>query len=79
MDYTHLIAFGVGMISAVLKDIIQVMIFNKQMNKLKKTDMQDEMDKMMEMSKKLSEGFALNEHEDKDSSNIESYYKGYYS
>lgn len=79
MDYTHLIAFGVGMISAVLKDLIQVAIFNRQMKRLGTIDSQDDMDKMMEMSNKMADGFALNEHEDKDSSKIESYYKGYYS
>lgn len=79
MDLTHLIAFGIGMSAAVLKDLLQVFIFNRQMKSLGTQDYEHEMDRMMKATDELNKSFAPNTPQAEDNPERGQDYRGYYS
>lgn len=80
LDIFHLVAFGIGFVVSVSKDILQQKVFMWNMEKLGEQESDEELEKIMKAGKA---GFGLNEEEpapeDKDSSNIETNYKSYFS
>lgn len=75
LDVYHLLFFILGGFVPIIKDYIQQKLFLNHMNKIGQQEIEQQMEKM------LNVGFGLNEDvpEGADSKNIEAYYKGYYS
>ena len=78
MDLMHLAAFAMGMTAAVLKDLLQIFLINRQMKKLGALDQESYMDEIMKASSELNRSFTPNTPME-DNSGLETNYKGYFS
>jgi len=81
INLTHLIAFALGIIASAGKDALQIFLFKKTFKSLGEEDQDNEIDKIMAITDKISKGFGLNDpiDEEKARENNEPYYRSYYS
>lgn len=79
LELSHLLAFALGMAGAVLKDVLQIYVINRNMRKLGMDDMNAEMERLMQVQEEISKGFAPNTPDKVDKQKIETNYRSYYS